>query len=407
MRIEPPPGWQDAPAIRMNVLYVDHTSLVSGAQRALLDLVEELPASVHPAVMCPAGPLAEMTRELGVPVLEFGGTSGSLRLHPWQTPRALTEIVASAIALKRAARDARADVVHANSIRAGLIAGCARGLRLPPTVVHVHDALPATRSADVVRAAVGATADALITISDYVTRNFTRRRVRGPVHMLHNPLDTTRFDASSMTRREARAALGLDPRTPLIGVIAQITPWKGQDTAVRALALLRERVPDARLLLVGEPKFVERNTRYDNLAYLRSLRRLVSALALEDGVEFWGERRDVATIMRALDVLAAPSWEEPFGRSVIEAMALETAVAATSVGGPAEYIDDGVDGILVPPRDPAAWAEALARLLRDATWRDQISRRAAANVRTRFDRRRYAAQVLEVYDSVVAARVRR
>src|SRR4051812_32706973 len=89
----------------VNVLYVDHTSQVSGAQGALLDLLEALPDRVVPTLMCPPGQLAEEAGRLGVRVVEFPGTSGSLRLHPLRTPQAIAEIAKSG-RLLRAAADA-------------------------------------------------------------------------------------------------------------------------------------------------------------------------------------------------------------------------------------------------------------------------------------------------------------
>ena len=70
--------------------------------------------------------------------------------------------------------------------------------------------------------------------------------------------------------------------------------------------------------------------------------------------------------MRALDVLLLPSWEEPFGRALIEAMALGVPVVATNVGGPPEIVEDGREGYLVAPREPAAWAQAIRRYRRGA-----------------------------------------
>src|SRR4051812_24645481 len=135
----------------VNVLYVDHTSQVSGAQGALLDLLDGLPVGISPTLMCPPGQLADAARERGVRVVEFPGTTGSLRIHPTQTPRALAEILRSGRILKRTVDDIGADLVHANSLRAGLIVASARGREPVLTVLHVHDALPSTRSADLVR----------------------------------------------------------------------------------------------------------------------------------------------------------------------------------------------------------------------------------------------------------------
>lgn len=382
----------------MKVLYIDHTSLISGAQRALLDLLESLPSTVSPTVMCPEGQLAAAVRALGVPVVVFPGTSGSLRLHPLRTPVAVAEIASSAAAVTRVVREVGADVIHANSLRAGLIVGAARVRTRIPTILHVHDALPATPTAAAVRRFLRASADEVITVSDYTTTNFIGNGSREHVHMLHNPLDLSRFDPALSTRRQAREALGIGQDATILGLVAQITPWKGQEVGIRALAGIHDAHPGARLLLVGEAKFVDRSTRYDNLSYLRGLHELAHELGLDENVEFWGERDDVPEIMRALDILLAPSWEEPFGRSIIEAMALGVPVVATDVGGPAEYIDHGHSGVLVPPRDVQSWSRALERLLGSEALRTEIGSRGSDTVRRRFDRSAYAARVAEVYD---------
>jgi glycosyltransferase involved in cell wall biosynthesis len=387
----------------VKVLYVDHTSLVSGSQRALLDLLAALPHEVDPIVVCPEGHFAELVRELGVPVLRFAGTSGSLRLHPTQSIKALREIGRAARTLRRMTRETRADLVHANSLRAGLMAGFGSTRGRPPMVLHVHDALPAGLSTGLVRRFLRGRSSAVVTISDYTSENFFGPADKHRAKMLQNPLDVHRFDPADLSRDAARAQLGLDPNEFVLGLVAQITPWKGQEEAIRAIGILRSLGCDARLLLVGEVKFADRSTRYDNLAYERDLRALIQEQGLRERVWFWGERDDIPVIMRALDALVAPSWEEPFGRSVIEAMALETPVVATNVGGPAEYIEDGVDGLLIPPRDASALADAAGRLLSDRAAARRMGERASPKVRTLFDRTEYAKKMVDVYRDILGA----
>src|SRR3954471_3347361 len=127
----------------MNVLLLNHTAQVSGAERVLLTLISNLPDEVRAHVACPPGPLADAGHEFGVPVHGVPGTVGSLKLHPLHTPRAVVDIARSAFALRRIAREVEADVVHANSVRAGLIAVLAAALGAPRPLVHLHDRLPA------------------------------------------------------------------------------------------------------------------------------------------------------------------------------------------------------------------------------------------------------------------------
>src|SRR5207302_5178465 len=115
------------------------------------------------------------------------------------------------------------------------------------------------------------------------------------------------------------------------------------DLAIRVAGELSGTGQPVRLLVVGSPKFTSGATRLDNRAYLDELHRLVAELGLDDTVLFLGEREDVPEILAATDLVLVPSWEEPFGRAIVETMAMGVPVIATSIGGPAEIISDGVD----------------------------------------------------------------
>jgi glycosyltransferase involved in cell wall biosynthesis len=311
------------------------------------------------------------------------------------------QVATSGGELKRIRAQVRPDVIHANSLRAGLIAAVADSDHDVPLVLHVHDVLPESKASSLIRLVLRRRADAVIANSRYTAKRFAgRARVRN-MHTLHNPLDIAAYDPSTKTRAQARGDLGLPAHVSLVGVVAQITPWKGQDRAIDALSLVTRRRPDARLIFVGEAKFVGPDVRYDNLAYLSQLHRQAAELGLEHSVEFWGERADIPTIMRALDVLLVPSSEEPFGRSAIEAMAMETAVVATNAGGPAEFIEDGVDGVLLAPAHIQHWADAIVNLINDPAARDRMGRRASPKVRRLFDRTAYTQKVVAVYEQVI------
>ncbi|HEV7908534.1 MAG TPA: glycosyltransferase family 4 protein, partial [Pseudonocardiaceae bacterium] len=321
------PPYAPAPADVQRVLLLSHTGLISGAERALLDLVCHLPPTVQAMVLAPEGPLSTLLRERGIRSLEVQGTAASLRLHPTQTPKGVMELVSSAVELRTAAFRTRSHVVHANSLRAGIIAVIARAIGGPRVITHIHDALPHDHVAHAVAALLARGSSALIAVSQFARARFLEAAGGDyPVTVLPNPVDLDRFTGPSRDRPALRRELRLPPTAPVIGVIGQITPWKGQHTAIAALATLRASAPDARLLIVGETKFVSPSTRYDNLRYERELRALISHFGLEDAVEFWGEREDIPSILCALDALLVPSDGEPLGRSVLEAMASGTPV---------------------------------------------------------------------------------
>ncbi len=381
----------------MRILYVSHTAEVSGGERSLLDLLRALRASVQARVATPHGRLEQELGALPVATSPIAGTSGSLRPHPVHTPVTIAQLALSAVQVRRAARHHRAELLHANSIRAGIIVGLARA-RGQATVVHVRDCLPESPLSTVTLRMIGRTASTVVANSSYTAASVLRAAPGARVDVVHNAVDSVRFDPAVVDRAAVRAGLtGVGEGVLLLGVVAQLTPWKGQDTAIRALAMAREQGVDAHLVLIGSTKFLARATRFDNEAYARGLRDLARELGVAERVSWLGEREDVVELIGALDLLLAPSWEEPFGRAVLEGMALEVPVIATNVGGPAEIIRDGREGVLLPPREPALWARAIAELSADPARRARIGSAGRMRAQQDFSMASHVAAMMDVY----------
>ena len=381
------------------VLVVSHTAIVGGAERSLLRFLAVRPADLALAVATPEGALADAVRALGLPVHVLRGTSGSLRLDPVETPRALAEMATMSLQVARAARAHRAELVHANTIRAGLVAVGARAFGAPPCVTHVRDVLPPTLPARVVKLVVRTGSRRSLAISGHVARRWAGNA--GPdVPVVGELVDCADF--VPRPQGPARAALGLPSRAPVAAVVAQITPWKGQEVAIRALAAARDEHPDALLLVVGKTAFVARATRFDNRSYERRLHELATELGVADAVRFLGAVEDVPGVLAATDVVLAPSWDEPFGLAVIEAMAMERTVLATSVGGPAEVIGDGIDGHLIDPFDVAAWGLMLSATFSEEGERRRLGASARASVLEAHTPARYAERMRAAYAGAAA-----
>jgi glycosyltransferase involved in cell wall biosynthesis len=389
----------------VRVLYVSHTAQISGGERSLIELLGALGERVEPTVATPRGDLSAWMLGAGLPVRVISGADGSLKAHPLHTPVAVAQLARAAWSVRRIARRERAQLVHANSIRAGLVAAAAARSGGPPAVVHVRDVLPDGPLTRLTRIAVDRGASAIIGNSAHTLARFAPSRTDTVLAVAHSPVDMRRMRlAAELDRFAARAALDIPPDAgPVLGVVAQLTPWKGQDDAIRLVAHLRERFPGVHLLLAGSAKFVSASTRYDNRGFERKLKSLANDLDLGDRVVLLGERDDVPELLRALDMLLVPSWEEPFGRAIVEALAVGVPVAATSVGGPREILRNGVDGLLLPPRAPGTWAAALSRLLSDPARLSEMGGRGPARAAD-FDRQAHADRVLSVYERVLPPR---
>ena len=388
----------------MKVLVVNHAPQVGGAERSMLSLLDGLGADVEAVLACPdGGPLATLARGRGHETVTIRAAAGSLQLHPSGTARAVRDILVAARQVAAHARRLDADVLHANSIRAGLVTGLAGRFTGLPTVVHLRDRLPPTVAAGASLRAVAATAGRVVAISDFVADGFQRATGSSRPVVVANPVDLEHFDPTRMVGPSIRGRIGLTGDEIAFGVVGQITPWKGQLDAVEAFAAVAEDNPALRLLIVGEVKFTAPTTRYDNRSYLDAITNAISRAGIGCRVSLLGERSDVAEVMHALDVLLVPSYGEPFGRVVVEAMALGTPVLASGDGGPAETISHGVDGVLLPAGDQRAWAKAMVEVASNEELRRRLvrgGRRRAAG----FSVGRHVEAMTRIYADVIEAR---
>jgi glycosyltransferase involved in cell wall biosynthesis len=387
----------------LRIMFVNHTAEVSGSERSMLVLLAALPRSVQPLVASPPGPLADAVQELGIPVTTITATAGSLRLHPTHTTRALAEMSMAAGQIRRAARRHRAEVVDANSIRAGLEVGLAH-VSPAQSVVHIRDCLPPGPVTSATMRWIAKTATTVVANSHHTASGVREAAPAARLRVVYPAIDAAAFAPAAIDRAAVRARLGsAGERSVLLGVVAQLSPWKGQHTAIEALRILCAQGVDAHLLVIGSAKFLARSTRFDNEAYVAKLHRLVAGAGLEHNVSWLGERGDVPDLMCAMDALLLPSMEEPFGRALLEAMALEVPTLATNVGGPPELITDGCDGYLLPPEDPGAWAHAVLRIAEDPEHARDLGRAARARIIDRFDVARHVQDTLSLYERASSA----
>ena len=192
-----------------------------------------------------------------------------------------------------------------------------------------------------------------------------------------------------------REELGLPAGRPIVGIVGRLCSWKGHHHVVRAIALLRERGLDVHGLVVG-------GNAYDfEPGYEPRLRTLTTELGLDEHVTFTGQVADGTVHMRLMDAIANASDLEPFGMVVLEAMALGVPVVAVDAGGPAEVIDDGESGLLVPGATPERFADAFERILRSEELRARLALGGRQAVAERFTTERMVERLTAAIERLV------
>jgi glycosyltransferase involved in cell wall biosynthesis len=193
-----------------------------------------------------------------------------------------------------------------------------------------------------------------------------------------------------------RRELGIDPNVQVIAVVSRLNPRKGVEYFLEAAAIVAQRFPDVRFLIIGGSYF--------DPAYQPRLEKLSQDLKLTDRVIFTGERNDISVVLKEIDLAVLPSLSEGLSNALIEAMAAELPVVATNVGGNPEIVQDGKTGFLVPPRDAGALSAAMIRFLESPDMRHRFGEAGYERVATRFSLTSTVQKTEELYTALLERR---
>jgi glycosyltransferase involved in cell wall biosynthesis len=373
-------------AARPRVVFLDHTAVLSGGELSLLRVLPALDVDAH-AILAQDGPFADELRVAGVKVeiLALEERTRDLRRDrvAAQLPLQLLRTLRYSFRLARRLRELDPDVVHTNSLKSALYGGVAARLAGVPAVWHVRDRiapdyLPAI-AVKLVRLASRILPSAVIANSQATLATLPKHR--------------RSFVIPSSVVIPARARNGATH--PLrVGMVGRIAPWKGQHVFLEAFGRAFPGGEET-ASVIGAPLFGA-----DEDRYALALQSLTREFGLEGRVAFTGFRHDVAGELAQLDVLVhASTTPEPFGQVVIEGMAAGVPVVAADAGGPAEIIDAGATGLLYPPGDASALAEALQRLATDSELRKRLGD-AGREHALAFTPAIVAARIHDVYGAV-------
>lgn len=298
-----------------------------------------------------------------------------------------------AIRLRRHLIDHPVDVLHAQSpYPAGIARLVVRTLprRVRPRLVYtVHNTW--TSFSTPTRWLAGATygLDAADVAVSEVVRSTLGPRARRRTETVVHGIDLVGVRAQRGARAAIRAELGLAPDELVLGTVANFRAQKDYPNLLAAARLLVDRGVPVRIVAVGQgPQEAE-------------TRALHASLGLGDRVVLTGRRDDAVAVMAACDTFVMASNNEGLPVAIMEALALGLPVVSTAVGGIPEAIADGVEGLLVPARDPEALAAAITRIVEDPALRARLAD-GAAEAGDRYDIRTTTARLEAIYREVVA-----
>ncbi len=309
----------------------------------------------------------------------------------------LNDLLAAA-RLARLMRRLRPDIVHTHMAKAGTTGRLAARLAGVPIVIHTYHGhvfhsyfSPAkTWLVIAIERALALLTDRLVAVGEKQRREIASYGIAplDKIQAIPLGLELDRFLKVEALRGQVRQELGFGPEERLVGIVARLVPIKAHEVFLQAAVQVHRQEPRARFLVVGDG---ERR---------RELEALARDLGLAEATRFLGWRSDLERLYAELDVVALSSLNEGSPVALIEAMAAGRPVVSTDVGGVSEVVQHRVSGLLVPPRDSQALADALLSVLREPGLGEALGQAARAAVYPRYASRRLIQDVESLYLSL-------
>ncbi len=313
-----------------------------------------------------------------------------------------TKDLAVLLRLYRLLRAERPDIVHTHMAKAGTVGRLAARLARVPLVVHTyhghvfHSYFGRAKTQLFIRIeqGLGRLTDRILTVGEKQRQEILDYGIGSPEKMRVVPLglELEPFLDCERNRGELRAEFGVPSGTRLVGIVGRLVPIKGHSDFLKSAQSVLRRTRDVVFLVIGDGELRQ------------ELEEQAASLGVTEGVRFLGWRRDLTRIYPDLDLVVLSSLNEGSPVALIEAMSAGRAVVSTDVGGVSDVVSDGVDGVLVPPREPEKLADAICGLLCSRDRLDQMGARGRRSVYPKYSVGRLVSDVRAVYSELLCAR---
>ena len=364
----------------MNILIAESSMAVGGQELAVLLHAERLVKRGHRILLVlePRSPIMAMAKERGLPVEPFV-------MRQWRLPLSI-------LAFRRLLTRERPDIVHVNSSRDSWIAALASRLSHPrPKVIRTrHISAPLNKNATTNLLYRRLFDMVIVTGGERNRQDLIHRDGLRPERVAAFPigLDVEQF-SPSQPRHDLRAELGIPAGHLLVGMISYLRDYKGHRYLVDAVPQVLAQHQAVTFLIVGEGPEAQ------------NIRAQIERLGLTASVRMLGFRDDLLDVFRSLNLFVIPTVEgDTIPQVLMQALALGLPVVSTTTGSIPDVIQDGESGVLVPPRDVAALAKGIARLLQDPALREQMGRRGRQTVVQTYSIDRMVDELERVYRQV-------
>jgi len=368
------------------ILFLNKISQLGGAEISLLNLVQDIQKyGYRPVVVLGSyGPLCKRLKKLNIKIY----------IYPLDFPHLKNPIpfLKSLLFLYHIIKTEKVQLIHSNTLwdnQYGVMAAKLVGI---PHILHVRG-FSEQKASWKSFYNMGSIA---ICNSKNTKRKFLKySKFRKRTEMVYNAVDTERFKPNLKSRQKARQNYGFKEVDFIMGMAGRLAEEKGQLFCLKTLLPILKKNSNCKVLIAGDAK-IHPDTKYPGeiLSFIRHNH-------LDGCVIMTGFVEDMNGFYNAIDLFLLPSFREPFGRVLIEAMATEKPVIASRVGGVPEVVDNEINGFLVNPHDADSWCECIDKLINDKSLRVQLGKAGRRKVLEKFTLGNITSKIVSMYDELL------
>ena len=412
----------------MKLLFISPVGFIGGAERMLLECVRQVRAlrpSWHVTVLMLAdGPLGEAVIKLGAhiervllpsdlaaagdsrfvasnnPLTTTNESQAAQSRSPWIRRFFVTKLSAVGFfwKLRQAIHRIHPDIIHSNGLKSHL---CTAALlqRHGPLIWHIHDYYSHRPKIQRIVRLASRRATACLAISPSILEDIRLVAPKLQAHLLENCVDTNHFIPGECDTTRLDSEAGFDQPSSMlrVGLVATYANWKGHDLFLNAIA----RLPNIRGFIVGGPIYTTAGSQWTE----SELRKMCHDLGIQDRVGFIPFQSDPLWVYRSLDVVVhASTRPEPFGLTIVEAMACGRPVVVAAAGGAGSLFTDQWDALGHEPGKLDSLVAAIERLANNSDFRKQLGDQARQTSVDRFSQARFGLELINIYEMLSPAR---
>ena len=380
---------------RIKIIYFIGSLRLGGAEKQVVELALGLDKSRYDIEICcinQGGPMVNMVRDAGIPVRVFNVSlpygKFNLRSYP--------HLVKNLWQIYRYVKKSKPDIIHGYLFTAYVVGILCGSRAKVPILISSRRSLGLFKDDKPWRQKlenyVNEKTHVILVNASAIWEDMLVREkhCKGKIHLVYNGVDLEKYHPGGGNQQIGKE-WGVGDDELLVGVVANLIHYKGHLEIVEAAWGLKDKFPGLKFVFVGRDGGMK-----------KQIEQKIAALDMRTRIVLAGSRQDVDRIIPLFDVMVLASHEEGFSNVLLEGMACEVPIVATNVGGSPESVVDGDTGLIVPPRNPKALAEALEKLISDPDLRERLGKAGRRRVKEHFSREKLIRTMDEFYQRITS-----